>query len=112
MTQGEGELTREMLRFVRKRLPQAPTAERNALLWGLDVLQNADLRAIYQQIKDPMCVLLGENDPLVPRRVAGQLESLNTNADIHVVKNSGHLPFLSRQQQVIGLVTAFMQRID
>ena len=112
MTQGEGELTRDMLRFVRKRLPQAPAADRNALLWGLDVLQNADLRTLYQQIKQPLCVVLGENDPLVPSQVGEQLELLNPDADVHVVKNAGHLPFLSQQLTMLGLVKAFMQRID
>ncbi len=112
MTQGEGELTRDLLRFVRKRLPQAPTADRNALLWGLDVLQNADLRTKYQQIMLPLCVLLGENDPLVPGQLAEQLRLLNTHADIHVVNNAGHLPFLSQQHQVLSIVKAFMQRID
>jgi pimeloyl-[acyl-carrier protein] methyl ester esterase len=112
MTQGEGELTRDLLRFVRKRLPQAPTADRNALLWGLGVLQNTDFRTRYQQIKLPLCVLLGENDPLVPSLVAEQLELLNTNANIHIVKDAGHLPFLSQPQHVVNLVSAFMQRID
>ena len=112
MTQGEGKLTRNLLRFVRKLLPQAPTADRNALLWGLEVLNNADLRTTYQQIKHPLCVVLGENDPLVPSQVGVQLKSLNPNADVHVVKNAGHLPFLSQQQTMISLVTTFMQRID
>lgn len=112
MTQGEGELRRDLLRFVRKRLPQAPAADRNALLWGLDVLQNADLRTLYQQIKCPLCVVLGENDPLVPCLVGEQLELLNPGADVHVVKNAGHLPFLSQQLTMLGLVKAFMQRID
>ncbi|MEE9412587.1 MAG: alpha/beta fold hydrolase [Methylococcales bacterium] len=112
MSQGEGELTRELLRLVRKLLPQAPTADRNALLWGLDVLQNADLRTIYKQIKYPLSVLLGENDPLIPSQVAKQLALLNTNAEIHIVNNAGHLPFLSQQSEVLRLITEFIQRID
>jgi pimeloyl-[acyl-carrier protein] methyl ester esterase len=112
MSQGEGEKTRELLRFVRKQLPQAPAADKNALLWGLDVLQNTDLRTLYQQIKHPLAVLLGENDPLVPSRVGAQLAALNTNADVHVLSDAGHLPFLSQQQQMLSLVTAFMQRVE
>jgi pimeloyl-[acyl-carrier protein] methyl ester esterase len=111
MTQGEGELTRELLRFVRQQLPLAPAADRHALLWGLDVLQNADLRPLYQQIKQPLCVLLGNNDPLIPVQVGQQLKLLNGNADIHIINNAGHLPFLSQQQRMLDLVTAFMQRV-
>ncbi len=112
MTQGEGERARELLRFVRKRLPQAPSADRNALLWGLDVLQNADLRLVYQQINQPLCVLLGENDPLVPSQVAAELKRLNPDTELHILKNTGHCPFLSQPQYMKRLVTDFMQRVD
>jgi pimeloyl-[acyl-carrier protein] methyl ester esterase len=112
MTQGEGESARDLLRFVRKRLPQAPSADRNALLWGLDVLQNADLRSVFQQIKQPLCVVLGEHDPLIPSQVANELTLLNSDAEIQVLKNAGHCPFLSQPQQMKRMVTDFMQRVD
>lgn len=112
MTQGEGEGARDVLRLVRKRLPQAPSADRNALLWGLDVLQNADLRSVYQQISQPLCVLLGQNDPLVPSQVADELKRLNPAAELHILKNTGHCPFLSQQQHMKRLITDFMQRVD
>jgi len=112
MTQGEGEQARQILRFVRKRLPQAPPANRNALLWGLDVLQNGDFRSIFKHTVHPMRVLLGEDDPLIPCQVAHELASLNQDADIHVLKNAGHVPFLSQQARMVDDVSAFMQRLE
>lgn len=112
MTQGEGKQTRELLRFVRKRLPIAPTADRNALLWGLDILQNADFRTVFSKTSQPLSVLLGEHDPLIPYRVADQIKLLHPDADIQIIENAGHVPFLSQQAQMVELVSLFMQRIE
>lgn len=112
MTQGEGDQTRDILRFVRKRLPEAPTADRNALLWGLDVLQTGDFRSIFRNMTHPAAVLLGENDPLIPVQVVNDLESLNRHARIEVLNNAGHLPFLSQQSRMVDFVSTFMQRVE
>ena len=112
MTQGEGEQTRNLLRFVRKHLPLAPAADRNALLWGLDVLQNGDFRSLFMQIRHPLCVLLGEDDPLIPCQVATELGELNTDADIQVLKHAGHLPFLSQPLRTLDSMTEFMWRVQ
>lgn len=111
MTQGEGNQARILLRMVRKQLSEASKPDRGALLWGLDVLQNADFRLQFKHCKQPMSVLLGADDPLIPGMVAHYLEQLKPGVDIKVIENCGHIPFLSQPQTTAQLITDFVQRI-
>lgn len=112
MTQGEGSQTRELLRSVRQCLSRSPKADREALLWGLNVLQNGDFRSLFKHTRHPLGVLLGKNDPLIPYQVSEALKSLNIGADIQVMEDAGHVPFLSQQQEMAKQVNNFMQRVQ
>lgn len=112
MSQGEGSQARVLLRSVRKQLSEAPKPDREALLWGLDILQNADFREQFKQCQLPMSVLLGANDPLIPEQVADYMQQLKPGVEVTVIKNCGHISFLSQPQMTAQLISGFLQQID
>ncbi|MCH9698940.1 MAG: pimeloyl-ACP methyl ester esterase BioH [Gammaproteobacteria bacterium] len=110
MTQGEGKQSRELLRTVRKQLSEAPKPDRDALLWGLDILQNADFRPQFKSCQQPISVLLGADDPLIPEQVADYMQQLKPGVDITVIENSGHIPFLSQPHITAQLISDSLQQ--
>lgn len=66
-----------------------------ALLAGLSILSETDLRAAIQQLQCPMSWLLGEKDALVPLELSETLLRMLPDTDIQVVTGAGHAPFIS-----------------
>lgn len=79
-----------------------------ALRCGLEILQQVDLRAAYREISAPTLHVLGERDNLVPVGVHDSLKSLQPNAQIAVIKDVAHLPFLSAPDVFMNAVLDFL----
>jgi len=58
----------------------------------------ADIRSDLAAVEAPVLVLLGENDPLVPRRDADEIAAALPNASIRIVAGAGHVPMSDRPQ--------------
>ena len=71
-------------------------AHTSALLDGLDILQNADLRAELSGLGRQTGIVLAENDPLVSVASREMLLSLCTGLELNMISGAGHAPFLSR----------------
>ena len=80
----------------------------SALLDGLDILQNADLRTELSDLGSRAGGILAANDPLVPAAVAGAMLSLNPNMELRTISNSGHVPFISRPEQTRRLLLSML----
>lgn len=82
----------------------------SVLQGGLEILRNRDLTDSLQGTRCPVVFILGDKDTLIPVQSSEKLQQLKPTAQIHVLQNAGHVPFLSHQQQIIEIITGFEQR--
>jgi len=85
-----------------------PTSE--VLMGGLNILQTADLRGALGGLTMPVQVVLGEQDSLVPVAVGVQCRGCQMATELHIIEGARHVPFITHQQQVLGIVQHFMAR--
>jgi len=84
----------------------------SVLQGGLEILRNTDLTGTLQLTKRPLVFILGDKDTLIPAQSSEKIRQLKPTAEIHVLQNAGHLPFLTHQQQVIEIITHFCNEHD
>ncbi|HMV52760.1 MAG TPA: alpha/beta fold hydrolase [Rhodocyclaceae bacterium] len=99
----------EQERALRRRLAALPPppADRRALHEGLDILRNADLRAVVREIDVPARVIHGDCDNVVPPAAGSWLAANLPHARLHRFDACAHLPFLSRPEASAALVRQF-----
>jgi pimeloyl-[acyl-carrier protein] methyl ester esterase len=102
---GDGE--RGLLRSLRGELFRFGEPDGDALVRGLEVLLNTDLRERVAAIKVPTLLIHGERDTLVPVGAAEYLAGRLPDARLERIAGAGHAPFLSDPQTFLGLVSGF-----
>lgn len=102
---------RESLRRLRAGLAQRPQPQPEALLAGLDLLREEDLRARLADIRQSALWLFGERDTLVPAAVAERIELLMPSARCQTIAGAAHAPPLSHGEQVVAAISHFVQGI-
>ena len=85
-------------------LTPADTAHREALADGLALLADTDLRPILPAIAQPVRLLHGARDALMPVAAAEHLADALPHARLSIFADSGHAPFLSRPDDFATLV--------
>ena len=83
-----------------------PRAE--AMVNGLNLLLETDLRSSLADIEPPMLWLLGRRDALVPRGMAHELASLLPRSEIRLLDKAAHALFLSHLQDCGNLLREFL----
>ena len=68
-------------------------------------LLESDLRPALAALGCPAQLILGAEDPLVPRTLASRARALNQQLHVEVLAQSAHLPFISHGEQVATRVT-------
>ena len=89
---------RRTLRELRRMTGQAPVPETKALLEGLNILMDNDMRTMAGTIKTPVTIIHGGCDGLVPVAAARYLAGALPTARLTVVEGAGHAPFLSHAE--------------
>ena len=97
-----------VLRELRTRLLEHGRPVPAALLAGLDVLRHTDLRADYPRIEQPVLLLTGARDTLVPPAAGAQAARLLGNSRIVTLEGAGHAPFIARPREVATALCAFL----
>jgi pimeloyl-ACP methyl ester esterase len=87
-------LTRQLSALLDQRIPDSP-----CLLDGLDMLRNSDLRDSVPRIRQPVLLLHGERDPLMPLAAARWLAEHLPAGRLEVFAGAAHAPFLSDPQR-------------
>ena len=90
-----GDHSYELLSLLQNQLLNAKM-EISALLGGLQLLRELDLRNTLNKIKIPSLHLFGSHDTLVPASIADRLQSMLPYGKCEVMKRAGHMPFLSQ----------------
>jgi len=79
----------------------------HALKLGLQVLSTTDLRQSNPDV--PQHYLFAEKDKLVPAEVINDLKLLRPDAQITLLKNAGHAPFMTHPEEFVSHLLAFIQ---
>lgn len=99
---------RDELRALRERVFAHGEPQAAALRGGLNILRDSNLREQFTELSQPVMVLLGAHDRLVPAEVAPDLAYLLPQAVHHVIAHAGHAPFLSQPELCAQRVTEFL----
>ena len=99
---------RDELRALRERVFAHGEPQSAALTGGLNILRDSNLRAQFRALLQPVMVLLGANDRLVPAAAAHDMVRLLPHTVPHVISGAGHAPFLSQPDLCAQRVTEFL----
>jgi pimeloyl-[acyl-carrier protein] methyl ester esterase len=88
-------------------LTPADPSRQAALATGLQLLADIDLRALTSAITQPVRLLHGSEDKLMPLAAAEWLADQLPGGRLSVFDQAGHAPFLSRPGDCAGLIEGF-----
>ena len=103
---------REALKQLRAQIFEVSAPRPQALLQGLDILLQGDLRAVMEQSDRPCLVILGERDQLVPVSIADFYRALACRPQVEVIAGAGHAPFLTHRRQVKDMILGFIGAVE
>jgi pimeloyl-[acyl-carrier protein] methyl ester esterase len=95
-------LTRHLHDLLAEGIPDAAT-----LAAGLGELRDADLRPALPAVRQPVLVLHGEHDALMPLAAARWLATHLPAGRLETFAGAAHAPFLARPERFLALLTAF-----
>jgi pimeloyl-[acyl-carrier protein] methyl ester esterase len=84
----------------------APDAK--TLQGGLEILKQADMRAILSGLNIPISVILGGLDTLIPVAVSQKMQRLLPSLELNIIDRAGHVPFLSHSLETAAIISRFM----
>ncbi len=93
--------------ILKKLLASSEKAQLTALLSGLDLLSECDLRSEFGQIKIPCLSLFGQFDSLVPVQTSREMQRLLPESKQKTFENSSHAPFVSEPDEFCTVVINF-----
>lgn len=96
------------LKSLRARLLAPGEPDNAALVAGLNLLRETDLRDQLASIACPVRLVMGERDMLVPLSAGHEAVPLYQQADLQVVTGAGHAPFISQPQLTAMLLKDFL----
>jgi malonyl-CoA O-methyltransferase len=98
----------QALRSLRASLDSHGEPDRHALVAGLGILREADLRDALATIAVPTLVIAGEHDRITPVAAGRELAARLPTARFVEVAKAGHAPFLSHPEAVLREVAGFL----
>lgn len=99
---------RELLATLRASLSSQAAPDPVALRGGLQILRDADLRAVLPEIKQPALIIAGERDKLTPPQASYLMAEALPDARVVEIKGAAHAPFLSHDKEFVRHVLDFM----
>jgi len=95
------------LRALRQALGAVPEPRPEALLEGLRVLRDSDLRAALATVDCPVLWLCGERDQLTPVAAARLSAASMMQSQVECLPGAGHAPFISHEAEVLEQINAW-----
>lgn len=102
------ERERELLGALREQLFSRGEPHLSALRGGLEILRDADLRAVLPSIAQPTLVLAGQRDKLTPPQASQYLARVLPHAQLVEIEGAAHAPFLSHPALTIESIRKFL----
>lgn len=98
---------RNLMRELHRQIGVGVTQE--ALLGGLQILAESDLRESLAYVSCPVLLILGECDPLIPWQISSCAKSLMDKMDVKIITGASHAPFLSHPQRSVEHIAEFLR---
>ena len=99
---------REVAATLRKRVLAEVPPRPDALAGGLEILGGSDLRSALSEVIQPVLLVQGDRDRLVPVAAAEYLAGVLPDARLEIVRGAAHAPFISGPQATCGLLRDFL----
>ena len=107
--QASGSFTaRKDVLLIKKQLLDQKVATKEALLEGLELLNETDLRDEFSAITQPSLSIFGRFDSLVPIEASTAMSVLNPKSQQAIFELSSHAPFITEQDHFCEVITAFL----
>ena len=97
-----------LLRTLKSAVLECDAPDIETLQGGLDILKHADLRPALADTSVPVSVILGTRDTLVPVNAGQNMQELAPEITLNIIDKAGHVPFLSHPQDVLAIISRFM----
>jgi pimeloyl-[acyl-carrier protein] methyl ester esterase len=97
-----------LLRTLKSAVMECDAPDSETLQGGLEILKNADLRPVLSGTSVPVSVILGTRDTLVPVSTGQNMQELGSDITLNIIDKAGHVPFLSHPQEVLTIISRFM----
>ena len=104
---GTDDAARAMLRTLRREMFRHGDPQPQALLAGLAILRETDLRDTLAHIHAPVLIVQGGRDRLAPPAAAEYLRTHLPDSRLALIDAAGHAPFLSHAQEFETLLRDF-----
>lgn len=101
--QGEAE-ARRLTREIGDRVLARGTPDQAVLQFGLGLLKEHDARSSLSRLQQPLCLILGDRDLLVPVAAKRQISEVVPAIRVESVAGAAHAPFLSHTAEVVALL--------
>ena len=95
------ESARKDAKLLKKAIFNRPSADIEALIGGLKILENSDLRSVLNTLKMPIKGIYGQRDTLVAKTSIVKLADSLANFEYLILNKASHAPFISHQQDFI-----------
>ena len=92
---GAEQKSRDTIRQLQDMVRQRPSPDPLTLAQGLLMLRQQDIRPVLPHIKQPVMVVQGSHDRLVPREAGEYLSARLPHGRLCMIDKAGHAPFLS-----------------
>ena len=102
---GDGKAKAVTLALLKLADPRPPAA---TLATGLAWLRDVDLRDLAPQVKAPTLLIHGSADPLMPPAAAEALAALIPNAQLSIIADCAHAPFISQPDVFSARLRSFI----
>ena len=97
-----------LLRTLKSAVLECDAPDNETLQGGLEILKHADLRPALSGSSVPVSVILGTRDTLVPVSAGQNMQELAPEITLNIIDKAGHVPFLSHPQEVLAIISRFM----
>jgi pimeloyl-[acyl-carrier protein] methyl ester esterase len=101
--------SRQLIRHVTSLLYEGGAPHPTALTDGLELLLRHDAREALKKLLQPVMLVLGSRDTLVPISLLQQIHRVNPSIRVECFPHSAHVPFVSHPQQFADLLREFTQ---
>lgn len=95
---------KRLLQLMKNAMRECEPPPLEVLRSGLAILEQNDSRSALMHLQCPVNAVLGDRDKLIPVASGQALKTLKQKIDVQVLKNAGHVPFLSHERQLLEIL--------
>jgi pimeloyl-[acyl-carrier protein] methyl ester esterase len=102
---------KSLIRMLKATVLECEAPDKETLQGGLNILKHADLRPALSGTSVPVSVILGTRDTLVPVSAGQNMQALAPGITLDIIDKAGHMPFLSHPQDLLAIISRFMDEL-